>query len=168
MAGRSVIQQAKQLAGKYRYVLLILAVGILLMLLPAGAQQKTQETTLQQTQTRQEPELARQLEEILSQLQGAGAVQVLLTESWGQQTHYQQDTQTQAGENGTQRQDTVIVSGADRAQEGLVQRIDPPVYRGAIIVCQGADSAAVRYGIIEAVARITGLGSDKISVLKMK
>ncbi|MCD8087632.1 MAG: hypothetical protein LUE22_03455 [Oscillospiraceae bacterium] len=38
---------------------------------------------------------------------------------------------------------------------------------GAAIVCQGADSAAVRLEITEAVRCYTGLGADKIEIFKM-
>ena len=43
-----------------------------------------------------------------------------------------------------------------------------PVYQGAVVVCEGAERAAVRLAIVEAVSSLTGLGSDKISVIKMK
>ena len=49
-----------------------------------------------------------------------------------------------------------------------VQQVLPESYRGAIVVCQGADSPAVKLAIVEAVSRATGLGADSISVLKMK
>lgn len=39
---------------------------------------------------------------------------------------------------------------------------------GAVVVCDGADSAAVSLEIVKAVAAYTGLGSNKIIVLKMK
>ena len=39
---------------------------------------------------------------------------------------------------------------------------------GAVIVCDGADSAAVRLCVTDAVTAYTGFGSDKISVMKMK
>lgn len=35
------------------------------------------------------------------------------------------------------------------------------------MVCQGADNAAVRLAIVEAVSKVTGLGANRISVLKM-
>lgn len=38
---------------------------------------------------------------------------------------------------------------------------------GAAIVCQGADSAAVRLEITEAVRCYTGLGADKIEIFRM-
>ena len=62
----------------------------------------------------------------------------------------------------------MIVSDSARAESGLVQQILPPTYQGAVILCQGADSAAVRLALIEAVSNATGLSSDRISVLKMK
>jgi stage III sporulation protein AG len=42
-----------------------------------------------------------------------------------------------------------------------------PVYQGALVVCEGADSATVRLEIIRAVAGLTGLSTDKIVVAKM-
>ena len=39
---------------------------------------------------------------------------------------------------------------------------------GAVIVCQGADDPEVRLNVTNAVAAYTGLGSDKITVMKMK
>ena len=39
---------------------------------------------------------------------------------------------------------------------------------GAVVVCQGADQPYVRLDVTNAVAAYTGLGSDQISVIKMK
>ena len=39
---------------------------------------------------------------------------------------------------------------------------------GCVVVCTGADSPAVRLDVTNAVAAYTGLGSDRISVMKMK
>lgn len=38
---------------------------------------------------------------------------------------------------------------------------------GVIVVCRGADSAAVRLDILRAVGSCTGFGSDKITILKL-
>ena len=37
-----------------------------------------------------------------------------------------------------------------------------------LIVCEGGDDANVRLSIVDAVSKITGLGADRISVLKMR
>lgn len=109
------------------------------------------------------------LAEILSQVAGAGKVQVLLTEATGAQTFYQENKDSAEGnQNKSTRTDTVILSDSSRGQTGLVSQINPPTYLGAIVLCQGADQSAVRLAITEAVANATGLGYHKISVLKMK
>jgi len=154
--------------GKYRYVLLIAVVGIFLMLLPSGNKEQQPQPTAPEATIAQEQSVAEQLKNILSQIHGAGKVQVMLTVSSGATTVYQYDTDVTNGETGSIRQDTVIITDEQRAQSALVQRVDPPEYQGAIIVCQGADSATVRLSIIEAVSKVTGLGTDRISVLKMK
>jgi stage III sporulation protein AG len=77
--------------------------------------------------------------------------------------------QTDSDSSGdSSRLDTVIITDGDRAQNGLIQQVLPATYLGAIIVCEGGDRAEVRLAIAEAVSHFTGLGMDRISVLKMK
>ena len=92
-------------------------------------------------------------------------VRVLLTQREGERTVYQTDEDSTS--SGI-RSDTVLLNGSDRSQTGLVQQVNPPTYLGAVIVCQGADSASVRLAIVSAVGSVTGLSTDKITVLKMK
>lgn len=159
--------KALEFLKKYRYVALIVAVGVILMCLPGGERGESEST--EAVIVAEEPDLEEKLVKILSQIEGAGKVQVLLTEEAGQSVLYQTDQDTDSGSNSlTQRSDTVILSGADREEQGLVRQINPPVYQGAVVVCQGADKATVRLAIVEAVSAATGLGADKISVLKMK
>ena len=156
-----------EIGRKYRYALLVLLIGLGLMLLP-GQEKETNTSNYQSTQEVKSEDISQQLEEILSQIQGAGKVQVMLTVAEGEKIMYQTDEDLASGDSGTSRWDTVIITGADRGQSGLIEQVIPPVYRGAIIVCQGAQNASVRLAIVEAVSNITGLGADKISVVKMK
>lgn len=157
-----------QILQKYKYAILILLLGLGLMLLPERNSQESSEPVVLETEE-SAGDLEQRLEAILSQISGAGQVRVLLTESTGEEVLYQTDTQSDLdGDASQQRADTVIVEDADRAESGLVRRTDPPVYRGAVIVCQGADSAQVRLSIVEAVSCVTGLGADQISVVKIK
>ncbi len=106
---------------------------------------------------------------ILSKVTGAGEVEVLLTVSAGEETIYQTDCQTDSsGDSENRHCDTVMITDANRNETGLVRQIFPATYQGAIIVCRGADSPAVRFAIVEAVSKLTGLSSNQISVLKMK
>lgn len=161
--------KVKSFLGKYKYVLLVLFAGVVLMLLPGKSENRQQSNPTAQPPVQQEQvSLDKQLETVLSAIDGAGRVQVLLTVESGEKTLYQYDEQVTAGENGSTKKDTVIVTNGDRGQSGLIQQIDPPKYQGAVVLCQGADSAYVRLCIIEAVSKLTGLGTDRICVLKMK
>ena len=155
---------ALELFRKYRYVFLVVIAGILLMTFPSD---NSGETPLPQEVPETASEnLETSLSRILSLMEGAGKVQVLLTEASGEEIRYQTDTDVSA--SGEKRVETVLVTGENRGQTGLICRRDSPVYQGAIILCQGADSAAVRLAIVEAVANAAGLTTDQISVLKMK
>lgn len=146
---------------KYRYVAIVLLAGIILMCIPGKRERTENETTVYTAE--ETTDAAKELEQILSQVKGVGEVRVLLTRSQGEKTIYQTD---RTGDGGNV--DTVIITGADRGQEGLVRQVDPPIYLGAVIVCQGGGDPAVRLAIVEAVSDATGLGADRITVLKMK
>ena len=162
-----ISKKVKELFKNYKYVLLILCTGILLMSLSDDNNTvKQQETVIHQEEPATQAE---QLEEILAQISGVGKVKVLLTEAAGAETIYQIDEDRNLSNNSESvRVETVIVTNADREEQGLIRTVTPPVYLGAIIVCQGGDQPAVKLSIVQAVSGVTGISSERITVLKMK
>ncbi len=153
---------------KYRYAALIAIIGVILMLIP-GKNTKSEELAEGVNTTPKQITVEQKLEEILSCISGAGDVAVMLTHAQGEITVYQTDHSVSDSENESNtKTDTIIISDAQRQQNGLIKQVNPPVYLGAIILCEGADSPTVRLSIVEAVSKVTGLGADRISVLKMK
>ena len=154
---------------KYKFVALILLLGLVFMLIPNT---RSAEKKVPQTNTSAEKEeitFEEKLAEILNQIDGAGKVRVMLTISEGEEIVFQTDEDLSTGSDTSDRKiDTVTVTDAQKNQSGLIRKVNPPVYRGAIIVCQGADDPVVKLAVTEAVARITGIGTNCISVLKMK
>jgi stage III sporulation protein AG len=148
-----------------KYVLVIAVIGVLLLL---------PETEGKVEAVVHEPEaptlsIEQQLSKLLSTMDGAGKVEVLLTQAVGEEIVYQKDMNESISHNGTDSEvSTVIVSGSDRSETGLICKVNPPIYLGAVILCQGGNDPSVRLAIVEAVSRATGLGADKISVLKME
>ena len=158
-------QRINALFGKYKYPILVALVGLGLMLLPSeqGPTEPTESPRVV------ECSLEEKLETLLGRIEGAGQVSVLLTEKEGSQTLYQTDSQTDADESGSRRtDDTVLIEDENRTESGLVRQTLGPVYRGAVILCQGADDPTVKLAVVEAVRCVTGLGADQISVQKMK
>ena len=66
------------------------------------------------------------------------------------------------------RQETVTLNRGSGYQEVVVTNQVYPVYQGAVVVCQGAENSAVRLAVTEAVSALTGLSSDRISIVKWK
>ena len=163
---KRLINKVISFFGKYKYAAIVLLLGLLLLNFPT---KKTQNKVIEQDRPATQTFDADKLTKILQSVDGAGEVQVLLSVASGEQTVYQTDTDiSEAGESSTSKTETVIITDSDRNEIGLIQQVNPPIYLGAVVVCQGADSPSVRLAITQAVAKITGLGSDNICVLKMK
>lgn len=152
--------------GKYKYILLIILLGMVLLWLPESGDK---EPAAQPQIAEEIRDAAEELEEILAQMDGVGKVNVMLSQARGEEVLYQTDEdQTVSADTDSLRRDTVIITDENRVQSGLIRQTNPPAYLGAIVVCQGGDKPSVRLAIVEAVSNVTGLGADRISVLKMK
>ena len=150
---------------KFKIPLLVLALGALLLVWTPGTQ-RTEVTQSAEVSTEEAPSGTRQeMERLLSQVEGVGRVELMLTTTGSQRSIYQTDLRV----SGDTREETTVFSSQQGSQKTpVVARTEMAEYLGAVIVCDGADSAAVRLRVVQAVSALTGLGSDKISVIKMK
>ena len=148
---------------KWRYVLLILTAGILLMLLPFGKKtESTEESAVYSlVQTQQD------MEQILEKIDGVGRCRIMLTlERSSRLTLARDNSDTQREKEHKTQSEVLTINRGSGNQEVVVTEELYPVYQGAVIVCDGADSSSVRLNIVQTVSVLTGLGSDKISVVK--
>ena len=154
---------------KYKYACIVLLVGIILMIIPGKEDRKQLVAEEEITTVSAEDNIQLELEAILSKIQNAGKVKVMLTVLQEERTIFQTDsTYTQSDDQTDSRTQTVIVTDNQRIESGLVCQRFPPIYKGAIIVAEGGDLASVKLAIVDAVSDATGLGADKITVLKME
>ena len=153
---------------KNKSVVIVLLIGVLLMMIPGKKNDSIhRETSFQETANT--VSIEKRLTDILSKIKGVGLVEVMLTIDEGQKNIYQMDIEsTKNGDSTKERSETVIISTADRTQSGLLLQENPPVYRGAIVICQGGDEPSIKLAVTEAFSKITGVKSNAISVLKMK
>ena len=159
------VRQWSGKVGKYKYAGLVLLLGICLMCLPNSSSETPQ---LEQPPEISEPDLQTQLEDILSKIDGAGEVHVLLTLEEGESQEYQQDLQSDTTSDSVQMQTQTVFLRENGSELPVVTKTVYPTYRGAVVICEGADRASVQLAIIRAVSNLTGLGSDHIAVIKMK
>lgn len=141
---------------KNKYALVVLGIGLLLVLWPTGS--KTEETGVSELTapafsiTDEESRLENQL----SKIKGAGRVSVLLS------------VQGSASRELAESEDGTLVVSENGKERVVELYYVNPEYMGAVIVCDGANSADVRLAITQAVSDFTGLGSDKIAVINME
>lgn len=152
---------------KYKFAAIILSIGIFMMILPEPVHEDVQhEVPVQQGESISRTQ---ELENILCQISGVGKVKILLTEASGAETIYQTDENRSVSQDSENlKVETVLVKNTDKEETGLIRSVSPPVYLGAIVVCEGGDSPTVKLSIVQAVSNVTGIPSDRITVLKMK
>jgi len=153
---------------KYRYVMLVLVIGLVMILLPSN---KKDQTVAKQEEVSSKENIieTEELEALLQTIHGAGKVKVMLSIAHGEEIIYQKDVDVSCSDgNNSTKDETIVISNSDRNETGLVRQINPPAYLGAIVICEGAENANVRLSITRAVSKITGLSTEHICVLKMK
>ena len=151
---------------KNKYVLLVLLVGVLVILWPfgGGGTPATAPTGTEQTEHRlafclEEKEV--RLAAALSRIDGAGEVAVMLS----LRTSLEQEVAVDEDQTG--RRATVTISTGAGTQSEVTLRYRYPEFQGALVVSEGADNASVRLQLTQAVAALTGLGTDRITVMPM-
>lgn len=162
------LEGAKKLWDKYKYVALVALAGTVLLLWPEGggssgpaAADGSGQLTLEMR------DLEGEMEDILSKISGVGQVQVLLTADSDGGRLLAEDTQEswQDSALASRSSETVVVDDG-QGEAPVVTRTWYPTYRGALVVCQGGDQAAVRLAVTEAVMALTGLTADRVTVAK--
>ena len=164
MAKEKLISYVK----KYKYVALVVLAGVVLMLLPSGkgAQQTVSDQPVNVSEVYS---LAETEEQLLGRIRGVGQVQVMLTLKSGSslQLAENRSTSLRDAEN-RQDRDVVTLNRGSGYEDVVVTEQTYPVYQGAVVVCQGAGDSSVNLAVIQAVSVLTGLGSDKITVVQWK
>ena len=126
-------------------------------------------------------ELETKLESILSKIEGAGMVSVLITHSQSSEVvamynENQKDSTTEETDtNGGTRKITqadyskeIIYKEENGEKIPVTQKLISPKIEGAIIAAEGARNSEVKTNIIQAVEAATGLPTHKIQVFAMQ
>ena len=162
---------------KNKFVLLLIVIGVVLLLLPSFGSKSEATNEKQQEETMSDTEYAvsmeKKLEELLSMVDGAGQVRVMLTLQSGCRTEYHSDVQTTTDksddkEQTSEERKTVILSEGSAYDKAAVSAVEYPQFQGALVLCEGAERSAVKLNLIHAVSALTGLSSSQITVVKMK
>ena len=157
-----------KLLNQYKDVLRVIAAGILLLLWPTGDGEQKPDTGAQ-VETREDFDLEaleEKLSRTLSQVEGAGQVTVTLTVKRGMEQVLASDRTTSVTDRGSSVAEETVLVGSGGSQEAVLLSRNYPTFQGALVVCQGGDSAEIRLLLTQAVSSLTGLGADRVTVCK--
>ena len=139
------------------------------------------EDIVETSSTTTQDEMVKELEEILTNINGVGKVKVMITYSRTSQNVpiYNEDmveknteeTDKQGGTRKVTETDSkreVIYKEENGEKVPITQSIISPIVEGAIVTAEGAGNAIVKTNIIQAVEAVTGLATHKVQVFEMK
>ena len=166
-----IMEYLKTWSDKYKYILIACLCGLALVCFPSKST-ASEVAAAEHDLTADVLLMERRLEESLSKMTGVGKTDVVLTARCSSQAVYAYDEEQSLRQSESERtadsNQTMVFSGSGSSQQPVKLQTLEPEYRGALIICEGGKSAAVKLIVTEAVSALTGIGSDKIVVSEMK
>ena len=124
-----------------------------------------------------EYDLQKELEDILSKMQGVGKTKVLITYfqtssiiPMYSETESTSVTEEKDSGGGTRKQETSNVNKeviTNNNNDAITKTVVLPKVEGAIIIAEGGGNANIKANIIQAVTAVTGIASYKVQVFEM-
>lgn len=160
--------------GKMKYPILVLLLGLALLALPTREEKPAEPAAPPEDSGDGDvAAIEARMERILEEIEGAGRVRVMLQYAAGEKSIYQTDSEQEVRTGEEEKEtrtsvQTVLASKESGHDSPVVVQMIYPTFRGALVVSEGAGDSAVKLNLVNAVSSLTGLGADKITVIKMK
>ena len=135
---------------------------------------------LAQTNSTNQENLEKKLEDILETINGVGKVKVLIKYSESStivamynETISESTTKENDGDGGikdvkeTENKKEIVYTDENGSNKPITEKVVMPVIEGAIITAQGAGNANIKASIVSATEAVTGLAVHKIQVFEM-
>ena len=167
MKKNELLSALRSLQNNKNRTALAVTVGVMAMLLlllsellPSGNTQKTAASTVRTAAVSQyQTQLEQQLEELISQLQGAGRTTVMVTLTTGEETIYAVDTQT--GDLQQQEKHVLLQDGSALAETTYLPQV-------CAVLCEGGGDVRVAARITELLHSLLDLPTNRICVEQRK
>ena len=180
---KALLEKKKWKGKDLMIVLIIIGALFAILAIPTGKKEDTEEieSVLQSENGTFNPkdyeeELEMRLEEILSQMEGVGYVEVMITLEASTKEVIEKDLSTNQSVNQTtemqtdstvSKEETTVFSDTNAGTVPyVVQEIYPEV-EGVLVVAQGGDDSSVKLAITDAIQALFGVDVHKIKIVKM-
>ena len=157
---------------KDKKALLTVAIGVLGMLLVLLSELPMSDDGADKKENMSQGEfyrddLERETEKLISQIEGAGKVSVMLTYEATEETVWAKDANKKSeGEGGTDTEERYIIVDTSDGESGLAIKVIYPRIRGVAVVCSGGEDPVVNSRIKALVSALFDIGSNRISIAR--
>ena len=135
----------------------------------SGTQEKAEPLPQTSAGEMSDRETERRMAEILSKVDGAGQVDVMLTyRQTVEKTVASNETREESEDSLRTEETAVLLEDGDGAMHPLILTEMSPVVEGVVIAAQGADDPAVAAALHQAAQALLDVPAHKVAVLKMK
>ena len=183
---KGIMEMLRSLKGKKGLdtviIIVIIAAIAFIYFTSFVGQSDTEETVPKATPNRQaeSADVEQRLARVLSSIQGAGQVDVMVTYESGSQkvpamnmqTQTDTEEQSQNGSQSTTKSENssseLVTVQSDGNSEAVVLREDEPKARGVVVIAQGAGDVTVRMQLAQAVCTVLDVDQSQVEVFVMK
>lgn len=170
-----ILEFFKDKNNKIKVVVIVGLVGVLLIMVSEFLPKKDKDTgSIEKGATQSsaafityKEETQKQLQKIISEIDGVGKCAVFVTFENTSESVYAYNSTLETNDKGEKKEyDYVILNGENGDEPMLVKEVEPTV-KGVVVVCEGGDNSAVRSSIIDSVTSAFVISSNRIAVNKM-
>ncbi|MGN1340773.1 MAG: hypothetical protein ACI4WS_10810 [Oscillospiraceae bacterium] len=109
-----------------------------------------------------EQELEQRLTEIISQIDGVTSPKVMITLDCTSERVLAEETKSSNSADETSTENSIALSGSGK--DAIETSVILPRVRGVAVVCGGGDNVLIREKVVNAAARVLGIGVSKVYV----
>lgn len=158
-------------------IILLIFIGFLGIILIAFSEIKTNKsendkTDITESESYSQEEYVSSLEERLTQLisamQNTGTVKVMITLESTEENVYAVEESIKKDEKSSSYQSKFVIIDNKNTKEGVCLKVIEPKIKGVAVVCTGGGDPQVKQEITNTVCSLLGIGSNRVSVTKMK
>lgn len=180
MGTKQLLKGIKENWAKNKLLLWVLGLaGVLLLVLPGNCQPSREPVQDFSPPGNYQEQIRNELEEILSEIEGVGALSVMLTLDDEEEVVYarneeisRRNTSEEDSQGGIREQveydirGQLVIVRTNNMDEPVVEKIIKPRVRGVLIVAQGAGNPVIRQRLTHAVQSVLDVPAYRITVQK--
>lgn len=155
----------KIMKDKKALFIVALAIAGMLLILFSDDSKDIKELSVSETSSEFTENYEEELQKLISKIEGAGRVSVMITYESGEESVFASDKE-ESFRNGEQKikNDYIIVDG-EKGETGLKIKSIYPEIKGVAVVCSGASDPVIKERIVSVVSALFDISTKNISIV---